>query len=400
MFMISKSILELFYEAAHIQRWNDHIRPQGFTELDKQAHKMIIAYLVAKYEENDRNAFIDWVGLIEGGIFEFLHRVVLTDIKPPVFHKLMAKHGDKLNRWVLDKLAPALSQVPGGFPHKFERYLFDPEYLRPEKRILKAAHYMATNWEFQIIYKFNSTLYGIEETRENIENELEEYYDLAGIQKIGLGKRTKNFIDFVGQLRFQQRWAQSPRVPETSVMGHMLIVAIFSYLCSVELEACKTRIRNNFYGGLFHDLPEVLTRDIVSPVKKAVEGFDEMLKEIERAQLEQRLLPLLPRSWHAELKYFIEDEFVSKIYTGRQDVAFVTSQTINETYNADEFNPLDGEIIRACDHLAAYIEASLSLSHGITSRHLLEAMEALHQRYNGRQVASLDFGQLFEYFRI
>ena len=40
--MLNKVFVEFLYEAAHIQRWNDHIRPNGFTELDKQAHKMMI----------------------------------------------------------------------------------------------------------------------------------------------------------------------------------------------------------------------------------------------------------------------------------------------------------------------------------------------------------------------
>ena len=70
--MLSKAMIEFFYQAAHIQRWNDHIRPQGFTELDKQAHKMIIAYVLAKYEETERKVEINWKGLIEGGLFEFL----------------------------------------------------------------------------------------------------------------------------------------------------------------------------------------------------------------------------------------------------------------------------------------------------------------------------------------
>lgn len=36
---LPRDLIEFIFEAAHIQRWNDHIRPQGFTELDKQAHK-------------------------------------------------------------------------------------------------------------------------------------------------------------------------------------------------------------------------------------------------------------------------------------------------------------------------------------------------------------------------
>ena len=61
--MITKSLIMLIHEAASIQRWNDHIRPwTGFTELDKQAHKMIYAYVLGRCEEN-----VDRVLLVEGG---------------------------------------------------------------------------------------------------------------------------------------------------------------------------------------------------------------------------------------------------------------------------------------------------------------------------------------------
>ena len=75
-------MLEFIHEAASIQRWNDHVGPgSGFTELDKQAHKMVFAYVIGKIEETDRRADINWRGLIEGGIFEFLHRIVLMFIR-------------------------------------------------------------------------------------------------------------------------------------------------------------------------------------------------------------------------------------------------------------------------------------------------------------------------------
>ena len=208
--MITGELLELLYEAASIQRWNDHIRPKGFSELDKQAHKMVFTYVLAKLEENDHKAEVNWRNLIEGGIFEYLHRIVLTDIKPPIFHKLMAERGEQLNRWVVEKLTDKIAPVKGGFLPRFERYLFDPAYSPLEKKILRASHYLATNWEFQIIYTLNGNLYGLEATREQIENEIEEHYDLAGVQKLTLGKKTRQFVDLVGQLRFQQRWAQSP----------------------------------------------------------------------------------------------------------------------------------------------------------------------------------------------
>jgi putative hydrolase of HD superfamily len=398
--MIKKELLEFLYESAHIQRWNDHMRPKGgFTELDKQAHKMIIAYVLAKYEIEDRKAPVSWRLLIEGGIFEFLHRVRVTDIKPPVFHELMARHGAELNRWVLDKLADRVDSLAGDFAVNFTRYLTEPGYAAAEKKILRAAHYLATDWEFQMIYQLNSHIYGVEETRTRIANELEEHFDLVGVQKIGLGRKTRHFIDLVGQLRFQQRWAQSPRVPETSVMGHMLIVAMLAYFGSLEVGACEARLVNNYFAGLFHDLPEVLTRDIISPVKSSVAGLDNLIKEIEARQVAQKLYPLLPDGWHQEIRYYMEDEFANKVLMdGRAEK--VAAGEIGARYNEDRFSPIDGEMIKACDHLAAYIEASLSIAHGITSQPLRDGVKALYAQYEGRrQVAGVDFGSLFDYFR-
>lgn len=397
--MIRKELFELLFEAASIQRWNDHIRPEHFTELDKQAHKMVYAYVLAKIEEADHGAKINWPELIEGGLFEFLHRIVLTDIKPPVYYRLMAEKGDQLNRWVLDRLKDKISDLKRDFPSLMEHYYFTQDQNLLEKRILRAAHYLATNWEFKIIYRLNEGLYGLEDTRSAIANQIEEHYDLAGVQKLALGKKTSNFLDLVGQLRFQQRWAQSPRVPKTSVMGHMLIVAMMSYLCSLEVDACPKRIYNNYFAALFHDLPEVLTRDIVSPVKRSVAGLDEIIKDIEHRQLEERIFPLLPASWHQELKYFTENEFMGRIISNGE-IKTVNSDEINKKYNKDIYSPLDGEIIKACDQLAAYIETFLSISHGIKSYHLEEGNRQLYRLYSNKIIAGINFGQLFSYFKI
>ena len=79
--MISHELIERLYESASIRRWNDHVRPVEFTELDKQAHKIIIAYVLGRFEEfGGARGTVNWIHLMEGGIFEFLHRLILTDI--------------------------------------------------------------------------------------------------------------------------------------------------------------------------------------------------------------------------------------------------------------------------------------------------------------------------------
>lgn len=361
---------------------------------------MIIAFVLAKYEANERNADINWISLIEGGLFEFLHRLILTDIKPPVFHQMMERKGRELNEWVLQQLTPDISEIKGDFADRFREYLLgDPEEHKLERKILRAAHYLATNWEFKIIYNMNPFIYGIERTKAEIENEIEDYFDLIGVQKISLGKKTFGFIDLCGQLRFQQRWAQSPRLPKTSVLGHMLIVAMLAYLCSIEINACGRRIYNNYFGGLFHDLPEVLTRDIVSPVKSSIKGLQDLIKEYEGIQVEERILPLLPIAWHKEMRFFVEDEFENKIIKDGAIIKGLSNEEISAAYNQDQFSPLDGKLIKACDNLAAFIEASLSIKYGIRAPHLEEGKRRLQEMYRDKIIAGIDFGEIFAYFR-
>jgi len=382
-----------------MNRWNDHIRPVELTELDKQAHKMVIAYVIAKFEESDRDIKINWQNLIEGGIFEFLHRTILTDIKPPVFHKMMEEKEKDLNKYVFKQLDKDMNGLGNNFKENFKKYFFDHNYAKVEKRILKAAHYMATNWEFKIIYHTSPFIYGIEETKESIENQIEDHYDLIGVQKISLEKKSFGFIDLCGQLRFQERWAHSPRIPKTSVLGHMYIVAITSYLLSLDNNSCQKRLYNNFFTGLFHDLPEVLTKDIISPIKTSIKGLEGIIKDYEEDQMKNRLLPLLPVSWRKEMRYFTQDEFENKIKIDGKIIKGVSYSELNNLYNKDEFYPLDGKIIKACDKLTAFIEADISIKHGITSKHLEEGRKNIYEKFKNKNVSGIDFGKLFNYFR-
>lgn len=397
--MVREVFLRFIHQAASMQRWNDHIRPhKGFTELDKQAHKLFYAYVIGKFEE-ETTAF-DWTGLIEGAIFELLQRIVLTDIKPRIFHELMKKHGSQMNKHVMAKLAEmGINDIQQNFGERMRLYLNDADYKRHEKRILSAAHYLATNWEFNIVYRLSSDFFGIEETKRDIERQLEKHQDIAGVRKLVFSSGAEDFMNLVGQLRFQQRWAQTQRIPETSVAGHMLIVALLSYILTIQINACEKRKYNNFFAGLFHDMPEVLTRDIVSPVKNFVDGLGELIKSIEDIQMEQVLLPLLPDNWRTEIRYFTENEFASRvILDGR--ILEVSSEKISEYYNENSFSPVDGKIIEFCDKFAAYIEAYLSIRHGVTSQNLQDGHRDIYERFGKSKIAGMDLGMLFDYFKL
>lgn len=396
--MVTTEFISLIHTATVIQRWNDHIRPAaGFTEIDKQAHKTFYAYALARCHEDSGNT-VNYNKLIEGLIFEFLHRVITTDIKPPVYHKLMNQMGDGINKWVLSQLKEEVSSIKGYFYEKMEKYFFDDDYSAEEKKIIKFAHYLATKWEFDVIYPMNKTMYNIEKTKTEVNDSLLtcEWFD--GKLKFYQNPRISDFLNLIGQLRFQQRWTATARMPETSVMGHMLVVAILSYVFSLELDACPKRCENAFFGGLFHDLPEVLTRDIISPVKRGVSGLDEIIKDIEDSQMRDIIYPLIPTHWHKELEYYTNDEFSSRI-TENGEVKNVSSEEISKSYNMNKFNPIDGRLIRICDHLSAFLEAYLSITNGVEAQPLKNAIFTLHDMYKSVKIAHIDFGNYFAEFK-
>jgi len=393
---IRKALILKIFDAANMQRWNDKIRPVELRELDKQAHKMVLAYFLGKFEEG-REGF-DWIEIIEGGLFEFLQRLVITDLKPQIFYEIQ-KDGEKyrkLNEWVYDKLAFFISPLGEEFCARFRRYFSDGEDTI-NQRILRAAHFYATKWEFDIIERASPGGYEIADIKRDIQARQEKYYDLTGIHHLALYAKYRNFVDLCGQLRFQLRWSHIHRVPKTSVLGHMLIVAILSYLFSLQVEACRKRCVNNYFTGLFHDLPEVLTRDIISPVKRSVEGLEDLIKEYEKRQMEKEVYSLIPEEWHAEMRMFTESEY-RNIVTRDGSVATVSSEDIASKYNRDAFSPRDGELIKATDELAAFVEAYLGIENGIKSDELRESKNFLKTKFKEATVAGVRFGEIFADF--
>jgi len=396
--MIRKPFILKIFDAANMQRWNDKIRPVELRELDKQAHKMIIAYILGKFEEEDKNKDFDWLEIIEGGMFEFLQRLVITDLKPQLFNKIKEDRNTnvKLNKWVYTQIKPLLSPISPEFPEKLKNYLLDPSE-NVNKKILKAAHTYATNWEFRIIERANPEGYEISEIKKQLHERQEKYSELSGMRQVALCPNLSNFIDLCGELRFQVRWSHLYIVPRTSVLGHMLIVAMLAYLFSLEMKACKRRCINNYFSGLFHDLPEVLTRDIINPVKRAFKGMSNLIREYEKLEMRKKIYKLIPEKWHSEMKMFTEDEFESFVtIDGKKKL--ISSEDISRNFNEDKYNPKDGEIVRACDHIAAFTEAYLATKNGITSQELFKAKYLLRGKYKDKIIAGVDLGEIYADF--
>lgn len=401
-----KALIVKIFEGFFIQRWTDLIRPFEIVEMDKAAERMYIAYIIGKMEEA-RGAFVNWQWMIYASLFDLMKKLFLCDIKSPLQNLIRAKYSEEwahLSSWIIDNYKLIVGDED--LLEKFEQYMKTPsekaeKALLPTMRIFRAANKMASLRELEMLSIVNE-----KERSEHIHtqllSELQKFTDLAGLSAILMKQRTRDFLLKVEQLRFQIRWNQTPRIPKSSVLGHCYFVAVVTLLLSRQNPAmCAERAVNNFFGALFHDLPEAVTRDIISPVKQATDEFPSIIKKIEDETVSAELLPLMDSSYKNELLYFMTSEFENRVRIDGKTI-FVDSVELDEKYNEAVFHPVDGKIVRAADHLAAFLEAGFSIKYGIAPPHLQAGLEELLSHYpenifiNGLAIGRL-FRDLLEY---
>jgi putative hydrolase of HD superfamily len=89
--------------------------------------------------------------------------------------------------------------------------------------------------------------------------------------------------------------------------------------------------------------------------------------------MEKKIYKLIPENWHSDIRMFTEDEFSD---TGMRN----------------------GKMVKGADDLAAFMEAYLSLKNGIRNEDLIYAKNKLAQKYRGKNIAGINFGDIYSEF--
>lgn len=398
-----KFALKLF-EGFSIQRWTDLIRPFDLVEMDKAGEKMVLGYIIGKYEENKGN-FVDWNWMIHASLFDLLSKIALCDIKAPVLDMLRKEYTQEylhLNEWVLKSYKSLIDDEE--LFSKFTIYIGQkagqipiPGKSKLASRIFSAANKFATLRELQMLEVVNEPK-RLQQIKIELQEQIQNYLDLTGLQKLVTHQRSYDLILKIEQLRFQIRWNQTPRVPKTSVLGHCFFVAILTLLLCREsgVKMTEKRMINNFFTGLFHDLPEAVTRDIISPVKQATDELPNIVKKIEDEIVNKELVPLMEPFFVDDLMYYTGNEFANRIINSQGIVQEVSWEDLNTVFAADKYSPVDGKTVRLADHISAIMEADISIKHGITSTHLESGRYNLLESYKGKVINGIEAGKLFE----
>ena len=110
------------------------------------------------------------------------------------------------------------------------------------------------------------------------------------------------------------------------------------------------------------------------------------MKKIENEIVSKELVPLMEDFFVNQVIYYTSDEFSNRIQNESGEIQIVSYEELNEKYNDDKFQPVDGKLVRICDHLSALMEANISIKHGITSEHLEVGLDATVNHYEKNQV--------------
>ena len=402
---MNKKLALKIFEGFSIQRWNDLIRPFDLVEMDKAAEKMVLAYIIGKYEENKGN-YIDWKWMIYASLFDLLRKISLCDIKAPVQQMLRRQFPNEymhLNEWVLNQYKQIMpdEELFSEFTIYVGRQSGSfkiPEELKTSMDVYRAAHKYSTMRELEMLAVVNEKE-RLKNVRNELEAEIQPYLYLEGLQKLVTHQKAFDFILKIEQLRFQTRWNQTPRIPATSVLGHCFFVAIMTLLLGRASNPgmCDRRVINNYFSALFHDLPESVTRDIISPVKTATDDLPNIVKKIEDEIVNKELVPLMEPFFEDELIYYTSDEFTDRILDKKGKIIHVSWEDLNTKYNEEGYQPIDGRLVRICDHLSALMEADISIKHGITSDHLTKGRDGTLAHYKENEIISgINVHELFQ----
>jgi 5'-deoxynucleotidase len=162
---------------------------------------------------------------------------------------------------------------------------------------------------------------------------------------------SSSFYAYLSRLRWIKRWGLKRNAHEENVMEHSWEVAVIAHTLAL--------IKNRYFAGqidanavataaLYHDVTEVITGDLPTPIKYHSPAILGAYKQIEH-QAETELLNLLPDALREDFRSFIQHE------------------SLPETHQ---------QIIKAADKISAYLKCQAELKAGNTEFEMAAAQLA------------------------
>jgi len=279
-------------------------------QMDNVGATLHTALFLAYLEEKQTKQEIDTLYLMKKTIFTSLADLILSDINsgtkayikkldPKIFEELYGKAYEYFLH----------SEAPESLKEDFRNTMSEKNKPREDAIFLAAKKYIgyveaSTNARvFPEIYEV--PLDDIKKDLVLFSGELESLKELLKTPDY------EKYLAHLYRLSYSMRWNQYQRNAPISVMSHKVVVAYISYIIGMIGNDAgeENDIKNMLLRAIYHDVPEVITGDIITPTKKAVPWFVELLEKVEQAMMDDYLFGYITPEYKTFLSPFILHPF-------------------------------------------------------------------------------------------
>lgn len=302
----------LFSKGLSIKRWNNFPRVEDITPLDNSGFVIHVALFMAHLEEENGEK-IDKEYIIKKIIFDLFKSLVLSDINSWTRDYLL-KIDKKIMQKLEDKVLNYLYSFEGwDFIKKDMQEIFSDDSKTLEDDIIFAAKKFAGHQECVVNARVFSYAYDV------ALDEINTYFDenkkkLHSLKEILKNEKYRTYLSHIRRLSHAMRWSWKQRKYDISVMAHLVIVIFLSYILA-NLENKKDwnyDILEIMLQSAYHDIPEAITWDIITPIKNSVEGFREALEKVEEKMMDDYFFLYVPKEYKQEISGYMLDPFSNK----------------------------------------------------------------------------------------
>ncbi|MDD2871692.1 MAG: HD domain-containing protein [Candidatus Gracilibacteria bacterium] len=299
--MIGNILKLMLTRGLTMKRWNNFPRIEDVTHLDNVGYVIHVALFLSYIEEKNGNK-VDREFLIKRIIFNSFSRLILSDINSGTREYIL-----KVDDSIFDKLEKKAVDYLLGFD--------GPEYIKKdiieilentdkklELTIIDASKQFAGFGECVINSKVFPDMYDV--PLNQIRYRLDEIKkQLKSIDILLANDNYKKYLAHIRRLSHSMRWNQQTRTFPISVMSHLVVITFIAYILGMieNQNGANYNIEELVLRTIYHDIPEAITGDIITPTKKAVEGFEKVLEEVEIKMMDDYIFSYVDTDYKSQV---------------------------------------------------------------------------------------------------
>lgn len=333
-----------------LRRWTSVTTHGKYNEMAKQAFNCITAYMLASFSE-ENGITVNWERFPKIALYRAFQKTYVYFDTPEHILNEICKIGNIHKSSFDNATKEIISELTD---ETFSDFICEGIGTY-EMDIYRAATKIATLVELEENAPLMKDLGEYTNKFVEIKNYISRFENIPGVLEFSdINGEYFKLLSKISMLRNQNRWAVQPYLINCSVFSHLFTTGIFAYFIGMENFGGNEKISTKmFFMGIFHDVAEVWTSDVPSPIKNRIVGFRKATEEYEALVLKTNVFSKISEFMETKLHYIMFEE---------------------------ESNASFLKLMKAADYLSADFECWLQYVAGSHDPYFLKAIEGFEKQ--------------------